>query len=691
VARPSMIAGRVPDPSEPFEVAMGPDQARRIGVTVGDTFRVRALTGDEMQQVYGGGSSLDTLLHDPTFGEVVDLHVVGIGVSPADLISEAGLSSPSILMTPAYWERFDQPSAGWWGASVKLKGGDRDLAAFEDEVQALAPGETIVFQTQAATREKIGRTVRPYVVALVGFATVAAVLGLIVIIQAISRRSRLAAADQRVLQALGLGRTQRFAAELAAVLPSIVVGTIGAAVLGWLVSPVAPLGPVAAAEPAPGLMFDRLVLLPGLVASMVLLLALASIPIWRVTLVRTRSAHPRRSRAAQALITANAPTTGVIGVRFALESGSAAVPTRTVLIGASSAVALAVALLTFGASLRNFLDTPRLFGSDWNVMIDGNVSDEHVTTTVTEVAAALDALPSVEAHTSIRVSETIIDGTRYPALALGPSDRPVLPTITDGRAPSGANEIALGRATATALGISPGDPVTLTDPAGGDHPFTVSGIAVLPEVGSYPGSDKTSLGRGVLLDDAAFQIVAPDLGKEFVVARVGGIDPVGQVQAVLPPLPEGDWIEAARPPVPAEVTNLSRLRSTPNLLLGMLLLLLGAAVVHALLVAFRARRHDVAVLQALGYRPRQVMSTSLWQATTTAVVAVMIGAPSGIIIGRWVWMLLNRQLAAAADPITPTLMILALSFGVFVLVNGLGIGPGWRAGRRPPAETLRTE
>jgi putative ABC transport system permease protein len=97
------------------------------------------------------------------------------------------------------------------------------------------------------------------------------------------------------------------------------------------------------------------------------------------------------------------------------------------------------------------------------------------------------------------------------------------------------------------------------------------------------------------------------------------------------------------------------------------------------------------VLQALGYRPRQVISTSLWQATTTAVVAVVVGVPIGMIVGRWVWMLLNRQLAAAADPTTPVAAVAVLAVAVLVLVNGLGLVPGWRASRRSPAMALKAE
>ncbi len=695
LARPNVLEGRMPDPNEPYEILVGSRTARQHGLHAGDTFPIRALSGVDLGrlfEVYEDPEKVRTLQDDPTFGQVVDLEVVGVGVMPEDLILEGGLLSPDIIMTPAYWEKYDHPSAGWWGSTVRLKNGADDLQAFEEATQALVPDEGIAFQTRAATSEKVARTVRPYVVALLGFAAVATLLGLLVIEQAVSRRSRSAAADQRVLQALGLPRTGRFGASLSGLVIPVVGGGIGAIALAWLISPIAPLGPVRDAEPDSGLVFQTSILLAAGIAFVLVILAIGAIPIWRSTRVQTRLAPPRPSRAAQGMAAANAPATGVIGVRFALESGGdlASVPTRTVLIGASSAVALGVAMLTFGASLNHFLDTPRLFGSPWNVIVDGGFDSESNPDTPAQVATALDSIPEVEAHALVEVSESVIGGRRIPTVTFNPSSRPVAPTITEGRQPVGDSELAVGRATAAELGLEPGDRVTLTDPDGGDHPFTLTGIAVLPEVGTYPGSDKTSLGHGVLLGPEAFHAVTEDFDKHFVVARVSGADPAGVVQPALPTFDNQSWLSATPAPLPSEVTNLARLRSTPNLLLGMLLVLLGAAVVHALLVAFRARRHDVAILQALGYRPRQVITTSLWQATTTAVVAIVLGVPDrahrrsiGLEAAH------PQGLAAVADPTMPVVAWLALmAVAVLVLVNGSGCP---RLAGQPPLPGDRTE
>jgi len=51
----------------------------------------------------------------------------------------------------------------------------------------------------------------------------------------------------------------------------------------------------------------------------------------------------------------------------------------------------------------------------------------------------------------------------------------------------------------------------------------------------------------------------------------------------------------------------------------------------------------------------------------------------------------RRHDAAVPEPVTPVIGSLALAIAVLVLVNLLGVVPGWQASRRAPAETLRVE
>jgi len=116
-----------------------------------------------------------------------------------------------------------------------------------------------------------------------------------------------------------------------------------------------------------------------------------------------------------------------------------------------------------------------------------------------------------------------------------------------------------------------------------------------------------------------------------------------------------------------------------------------AAVEHALVMTVRRRRHDLAVLRAMGLRPRQSAACIFWQAMTVAVVALAIGIPVGVVIGRvsWRWVANSTPLLYVA-PIA-ALAIVAPIPAAIVLANMLAAYPARRAAGVRPAEVLRTE
>ena len=121
-----------------------------------------------------------------------------------------------------------------------------------------------------------------------------------------------------------------------------------------LLSPIAPLGPVRAVYPARGLDVDWTVLGLGVLALIVLLLGFAAWTAYRSAphrqALRQRLLARSGSRTVGALASAGLPASGVVGVRMALEPGEgrAAVPVRSVMVGAVLAVALVMATITFG-------------------------------------------------------------------------------------------------------------------------------------------------------------------------------------------------------------------------------------------------------------------------------------------------------------------------------------------------------
>jgi hypothetical protein len=142
---------------------------------------------------------------------------------------------------------------------------------------------------------------------------------------------------------------------------------------------------------------------------------------------------------------------------------------------------------------------------------------------------------------------------------------------------------------------------------------------------------------------------------------------------------------------PQDVLLLHNVRGLPRALAGFLVLLAIAAVGHALLMTVRRRRHDLAVLRAMGLRPRQSAALIFWQAMTVAVVALAIGIPLGVVLGRvsWRWVADSTPLLYV-PPLAALAIVIAIPAAIF-LANALAAYPAGRAARVRPAEVLRTE
>ena len=147
----------------------------------------------------------------------------------------------------------------------------------------------------------------------------------------------------------------------------------------------------------------------------------------------------------------------------------------------------------------------------------------------------------------------------------------------------------------------------------------------------------------------------------------------------------------AEPRPPGEITNLGRLGSLPEAFAIFVALVGVAGVLHALVATIRRRRHDFAVLRSMGFVRGQTRATIAWQASTLAVVALVIGLPAGLVVGRWTWIVVANGVGAANDPNLPALVAVVLIPAAFVVANVLAAPVGVRAGRISPATVLRTE
>ena len=142
---------------------------------------------------------------------------------------------------------------------------------------------------------------------------------------------------------------------------------------------------------------------------------------------------------------------------------------------------------------------------------------------------------------------------------------------------------------------------------------------------------------------------------------------------------------------PNGVTNYARIDGTPEVLAA-LLAVLGVAVLGQLVViSSRRRRHDFAVLKALGLLRRQVSEIAAWQVSTLAGLALLIGLPLGVAAGRWSWRLFGTGLGIPADAMVPVPLVLLMVPAVILIANAVALWPGRSAARVTPAQVLRTE
>ncbi len=149
---------------------------------------------------------------------------------------------------------------------------------------------------------------------------------------------------------------------------------------------------------------------------------------------------------------------------------------------------------------------------------------------------------------------------------------------------------------------------------------------------------------------------------------------------------------ASRPTIPTSLVNFGEAVNFP-LILGCVLAVFGmATLLHLLVVSVVRRRREMGLLKALGFVNVQVGATVLWQATTVALVGIVIGVPLGIVVGRVVWNVFATNLGAVPVAAVPVSTIIILPIAVLVVANLMAVIPAVTSARnRSVGQLLRTE
>jgi hypothetical protein len=445
----------------------------------------------------------------------------------------------------------------------------------------------------------------------------------------------------------------------------------------------------------------------GGAALLVLLIALLALLAWRAVRQEQQVPAARRAAVTTAAGRAGLPVAAVVGIGHAVERGSGRLraPVRATLTGSVAAVTALVAALVFGASLTGLVTHPSRYGWNWTLLIQaeggwGNWPP-----------ATMDKLvshqPGVTGWSEFGFGQLAIRGTEVPVMGLRrhAGGRAVEPPTTSGHPLTGPDQIEVGTVTMRQLGLGLGDLVRVGT---GSHQreLTVVGAVTLPSFGVNL-TDHVSLGRGAMMEEntlLAVQGFPPDTATSTAAATTSypsaaAIDVSSPADAralaarIIAASPDGTpgGTYQLGPQLGAPVVNASQMGSQPvALAVGV-----AAAAVLALgltiLASVRRRRHDLALLKALGLRPGQVRAVIAWQTSTILVIATVVGVPLGIAGGRWAWSSFATAIGVVPFTVVPSASLVAGVAALFVAGNLLASGPALIAARIAPAATFRTE
>jgi hypothetical protein len=654
IYRPRVLEGRLADQARAEDVVINKVLADVVDLHPGDPMILDALDDD-----FTPIGPLDQ-----------ELTIVGVVEGTGDLGENAGTGS--VYLTSAFRDR--------WLPELLEAPADLDkpfdvpvFIVVEDGTEVTEVAEAIVVASPPGTRADVGSLERPVQTtidyatwALVVLAAGAAIATLVVAAQTTSRLVQPRLAEEQAWGALGATNRQRTVALAAPPVAALVVALVVAVGVAIVSTPLVPTGFPRRVEIDPGIWVDPAILVGG-----VLLLAVA------LGMLAIVFAAAGRRRIRSGVVTASPSWLGLgsparaLGVRAALGRGTTAASRRR----ARSAIAAGlVAIVGIGAmavvasASDGVLDSPRAwgFGFDRYVgLFDESQADavEHQVSTDSRVSGL----------SIVETSVADVEDTEIELQQIDPRRGSALPVLLDGMPPIAPDEVVLGPLLLRDHDLGVGDTVELV---AGAPPARIVGVAAIP---GLEGGEFGSVGW---VGPGAFDHLGVAAGGRYLYLEAApGVD-AAELDGFGP---------VDRPFLPPSLRNLREIGTAPYLLAAFLGLLGLASLAHALLVAVRGRRHDLAVLRSLGFRRRQVHGTVAWQAVATAVVGLVVGLPVGLMIGAWIWRRIASALGTPVDIPLPYAGLALVIVGTLVAAGAVAMVPAWRAGRIRPAEVLRTE
>ncbi|WP_416531709.1 ABC transporter permease [Streptomyces coelicoflavus] len=257
----------------------------------------------------------------------------------------------------------------------------------------------------------------------------------------------------------------------------------------------------------------------------------------------------------------------------------------------------------------------------------------------------------------------------------------------EGRAPSGADEVAVDAGT----GLTVGQRVDVVANGRPSASYRVSALVDAPGAGVW------------FADGTAARLAARDAGSEG--PRAGTVDLIGlrtddgageRVAAAVREAVAGTGLEVTTGADRGEAVapGVGSARSLLILLAGSLggivLLITGFVVAGALGVTIAGQRRDLALMRAVGATPRQIRRLAAAQSTVVAVIALVPGVAAGYLLaGRFREQLAGRGVLPPELPLTVSpLPALATLLLVVTAVRLCARCAAWRTSRMPATEAV---
>jgi hypothetical protein len=688
VDRPKLVSGRLPSPSRPDEVLVDKLMADSLHVGPGSRLRIRLMSPAEARMVTTDQAALERM-NPLTDGEAP---LVSVRVSGVDAMLLQSNVYGNVRAGPGFAAEWGRRLTGLVAdvAAVRLRHGEADVPALQREVARLYPPPRAVFVFALRPAEQdVVDTIALQGGAMWLLAAAAAIAALLFAGQAVGRRTVEACAGQPLWHALGASRRTLVAAAMCAPALAAVVATAVAAGIAVAASPLTRVGIAGVYDPAGGFLVEPRVLLVGGLACFAALLVVPLLVGWRAA-TRTQAAPvsvrmrrgPRRTLADAAERLGAAPWLRA-GMLMTFDAGGDRRPAaqRATLVLLAALFAVLACTVVVAASALRVLDTPRLYGQNFALL--GAVGE----TTPGAIDATFRSLrrdPRIATATAAALAEVSIDGKPGDLLGVRAISRLTPFSVASGRAPEGAGEIALGAGTAARLHAGIGDIVTVTG-TGRTARLRVSGRVVLPDEAWGTGS--VGLGDGALLPLATLERLVPHTPVSRLLVQLRSGVPPERGLAALRRETRTDWSIQA---VPTQVTRIRHVRWIPYLLVGTVALAALGALLNLLLSSVRRRRRELAILKTLGLTRADLGAAVGVHSTVATLAGLVVGAPLGIIAGRWIWNLLAARMGVLPEPVTPPLLALLVP-GALILCLLVASPAALLASRTRAAVVLRGE